>query len=449
MQCPSRARQQTINERALLQKDADANMSQVMTTTLRLGILTSHRIQYNVSIFRELSKLAHVRVFYLHRQSARQQAGAGFGVAFEWDIDLDSGYNWTDLHDSEARGNVSTFFGTSAGEMGEHIARGQYDALIVTGWNLRAYWQGILAAKQKGTPVLVRGDSQLGSPRNLLWRGMKLIIFRIMLRSFDACLYVGERNREYLRHYGVVAARLFPASHSIDVQLLRDQAAQATKRRQDLRETMGANADTKIVLFVGKLIDLKRPHLLLAAAKLCQNNGVEIMVSFVGDGPLRAQLHETAAALGVHAHFAGFQNQSSIGAHYACADVLVLPSAHETWGLVVNEAMACGCPVVVSDRVGCLPDMILPLTGACFAGDQPEALAEAIASVLHLRTRDEAVMLAALAEVSDAHSPSIVATQLHRAVEAVCALPRPAQKPLRNALVILLQRALGAIEIKA
>jgi glycosyltransferase involved in cell wall biosynthesis len=142
------------------------------------------------------------------------------------------------------------------------------------------------------------------------------------------------------------------------------------------------------VLFAGKLVERKRPFDVIRALALAANQGCRAQAVFVGAGELEDSLRREAASSGVPAIFHGFQNQSRMPSLYAAADLLVLPSDHqETWGLVVNEAMACGVPAVVSDAVGCGPDLINPgRTGAVFPLGNTTVLAEAIRSTLALET---------------------------------------------------------------
>jgi glycosyltransferase involved in cell wall biosynthesis len=205
------------------------------------------------------------------------------------------------------------------------------------------------------------------------------VAFSHLLRRFDGFLYVGQRNREYLLHYGVPAERLFFSPHCVDNDAFA--AASSAARRSEGRRR---------VLFVGKLIGRKHPADLLHAVARLRDKPVQI--AFAGAGELEAELRKIAASSSVHADFMGFVNQSELPAVYASADLLVLPSdGQETWGLVVNEAMACGIPAIVSDAVGCGPDLIEPgLTGATFPLGDVAALASAIETVLsfdHERTR--------------------------------------------------------------
>ena len=340
--------------------------------TKRIGFLVSHPIQYYAPIFRELATRCDLTVFFAHRQTAEQQARAGFGVAFDWDVDLLSGYDSRFLVNVARQPSTDRFVGCDTPGVADEIAHGAFDAFVVPGWALRSYWQAVRACRRFGVPVLVRGDSQLGNQRNSAVRIAKAVAFPHLLRRFDGFLYVGQRNREYLLHYGVPADRLFFSPHCVDNDAF---AAAAVVSRAPGRRR---------ILFVGKLIARKRPSDLLRAVARLGGHAAE--VAFAGSGELEAELRRIAADASLQAEFLGFVNQSELPAVYAAADLLVLPSdGRETWGLVVNEAMACGLPAVVSDAVGCGPDLVEPgATGAVFPLGDVAALAAAIESVLSL-----------------------------------------------------------------
>ena len=364
--------------------------------TMRIGFLVSHPIQYYAPIFRELARRCDLMVFFAHRQTAEQQARAGFGVAFDWDVDLLSGYESRFLTNVAREPSTEHFAGCDTPGVADEIARGGFDAFVVPGWFLRSYWQAAQACRRFGVPVLVRGDSRLGGRRNRAVRVAKALVFSRLLRRFDGFLYVGRRNREYLRHYGVPEHRLFFSPHCVDNDAFAGAAAQA-------RQRMAVTPRARRVLFVGKLVARKRPADLLQAVAGLGEPAVE--VAFAGAGELEAELRRMAAATSVRTEFLGFVNQSELPAVYAAADLLALPSdARETWGLVVNEAMACGVPAVVSDAVGCAPDLVeSDATGASFAfGDIP-AFTLAIADVL---ARDPDLTRRHLAAKMAAYSPA-------------------------------------------
>ena len=342
----------------------------------RLGILSSHPIQYYSPWFRALAKQTDLEVFYAHRPNQAQQ-GAGFGKSFDWDVDLFSGYSHWFLKNISHRPGVSHFSGCDTPEIRDLIRAGKFDAFIVIGWYLKTFWQAIWACRRAGVPVLVRGDSQLLTPRSPIKSLAKSATYRLLLRQFDGFLAVGQRNREYLEHYGVPAKKIFLVPHFVDNEWFAVRAEEDRKRRPEIRSQWGANDETLVALFVGKFIEMKRPvDLLLALARL-REQGVAAIGVFVGAGELEAELQAVAERLGVTAKFVGFKNQTELPAYYVSADVLILPSESETWGLVVNEAMACGLPAIVSDAVGCAPDLIDEgKTGFTFALGNPGQLAQ-------------------------------------------------------------------------
>lgn len=381
--------------------------------TVRIGYLVSHPIQYYAPLFRELARHCDLTVFYAHRQTAAGQADAGFGVAFDWDVDLLSGYESRFLDNVARQPSTDRYFGCDTPGIAAEIERGHFDAFVVPGWALRTYWQAVQACRRLGVPVLVRGDSQLGSQRRRAVRLAKSVLFPWLLRRFDGFLYVGQRNRAYLEHYGVPADRLFFSPHCVDNDAFARASAEARAAAPPRRPD-----DRRRLLFVGKLIGRKHPADLVRAAALV--SGFPVEVAFAGAGDLEGPLRQIAVEAGVDATFLGFRNQSELPAAYAAADLLVLPSdGLETWGLVVNEGMACGVPAVVSDAVGCGPDLVDPgRTGAIFPLADVPGLAAAITSVLGL---DPAEVRRHLADKMNRYSPRAAAVAI---VEAATTLGR-------------------------
>lgn len=364
---------------------------------MRLGILSSHPIQYQAPWFRALARECDVKVFFAHRQTAEEQGKAGFGVAFEWDVDLLSGYEHQYLKNVSPKPGTGTFAGCDTPEISEIIGattkdgRKSFDAFIVNGWQLKCYRQVAKACRATGIPVVVRGDSHLGTPRSWFKRLAMEFTHRWLLRQFDGFLTVGQRNRQYLEHFGAGPDRIFFVPHFVDNEWFAVKAAEAKSRRSEVRKEWGADEKTLVVLFVGKFQAVKRPQDLLRAfahlkAQRQLGTDYRLLAVFVGAGVLANELRAEAANLAVDVHFAGFKNQGELPTCYASADVLVLPSVSETWGLVVNEAMACGLPAIVSDEVGCGPDLIEDgRTGFVFPMGDVAALAARIAELAELR----------------------------------------------------------------
>jgi glycosyltransferase involved in cell wall biosynthesis len=373
---------------------------------LRLGIVATHPIQYQVPWFRALAARADVelRVYFALIPSAAQQ-GAGFGLPFEWDIPLRDGYASTVLANARARPELGRFFGSSTPHVADLLRRDRREAVVLTGWNALPLLQALWACIRLKIPRVVRGESNALKPR-APW---KRAAHRALLRRYDAFVAIGEWNRRFYLESGVAESKIFDAPYFVDNTRFCTAARALRHERAALRKCWGIPEHATCFLFAGKLEAKKRPlDLVRAMASLA---GTEAHLLVVGSGALLRDARELAERLRVPASFAGFLNQSEMPKAYVAADCLVLPSNEgETWGLVVNEAMACGLPAVVSDRVGCAPDLVLPgETGMIF----PFGDVDALARVLKRLARDRQ----ALAHLAAGARRRIASYSVERAVD--------------------------------
>ena len=381
----------------------------------RIAIVASHPIQYHSHWYRELARRPEldVEVLYCHRASAADQAEAGFGVAFEWDAPLLEGYRYRFLHNASSRPGVTEFGGTDSPELRGIVIHERYDAVVVSGWHTKSYWQAIRACRQSGTPVMVRSDSHLRDERSGFRQFLKYLPYRYFIPRFEACLAAGAWSRDYFLHYGARPERVFIVPHSVLA------AAAPQSERGNPRAHWGIPDSATLFLFAGKLIPRKRPLDFIRAVAGAAAAGSPVRGLLVGDGPLRTEVEALIAQLGAPVTLAGFLNQREIADAYRAADILVLPSDQDTWGLVVNEAMTHGRGCIVSDRVGCGPDLIEPgRTGFVFPVGDVDAL-----SGYMRRIADDPPLVAhmgsAARELIAAHSAQAAADALHRAINAI------------------------------
>jgi glycosyltransferase involved in cell wall biosynthesis len=335
----------------------------------RLAIVSTHPIQYHTPWFRGLAAHPDLRihVYFCHKATPQEQARAGFGVEFDWDIDLLAGYPHSFLHNVANPAGHGRFGGFDTPEISRIIRRREYDAVLVNGWNYKSAWQAIWAAWQSDVRVFVRGDSHLHTPRSLPVRLTKSLLYRRFVPRFDACLAAGEWSREYFAYYGARPDRIFLAPHVIDFDFMVSESRRFQTKRSELRQQWGLREDSVVFIFVGKFTHVKRPLDFVRAIRDASRLEPSVQALMVGDGPLRETCETFVRSHHVPVSFTGFLNQSQITRAYVVGDVLVLPSAGETWGMVVNEAMACGRPCLVSDRVGSGPDLVVPEeTGVTF-----------------------------------------------------------------------------------
>lgn len=348
---------------------------------MRLVIVASHPVQYQSPLFRELSRRCDLHVLFAHRATASDQAAAGFNVAFEWDVDLTTGFEHSFLANAARRPGLEEFAGCDTPGIGDALRRLAPDAVLLMGWHLKCYWQAIWAAKRLSIPVMVRGDSHLETPRSIAKRLAKAVVYPLALRLFDRALYVGERSRAYWEHYRYPRDRMFFSPHCVDNDWFAEMASPSA--RASFRQQHSIDPNERVFLFVGKLVPGKRVADLVAAAQAVRMAGCDISIMVAGSGPLEPEIRELAADMGVRLIALGFCNQSQMPSVYAAADALVLPSESETWGLVANEALACGRPIIVSDACGCAPDLAADRTaGRVFRHGNVDHLAHTLRCVL-------------------------------------------------------------------
>ena len=348
---------------------------------IRVAHLVSHPIQYFAPLYRELAERPEIEltVFFYSDATSRSFYDAEFGRNIAWDVPLLDGYSWKFLP-SAARTSVSGgLLRRPNWDIVREVMSGRYDQVWIHGYSDLTTWLVAAATGARDVPLLLREEQTLLRERPVIRRAAKSVLLRALFsRAF--CLYIGEENRRYFRHYGVPSERLFPTPYCVDNDFFEARAAALRLDRSRLRLEFGVTDDAPVVLFCGKLNEQKQPLLLLQAFERVRARS-SCWLLLVGDGALRPAAEELVALRGIPGvRFAGFLNQTEIAAAYAAADIFVLPStAKETWGLVVNEAMCFGLPCVVSDRVGCAPDLVRPgENGFVFPYLSVEHLAEAI-----------------------------------------------------------------------
>ena len=364
-----------------------------------LVIITTHPIQYQTPLWRALALDGRVpfEVWFLTRHGLDQSYDKEFGKTFAWDIDLLSGYPHCFLQTSEGASPASFWRCRLTERLRDRLQQVGAEFVWIQGWQVAAYWQAVREAKAVGAQVWLRGESN-DLARTSWWkRPLKRVVLGELFRRVDAALYIGSANRRFYEKYGIHVSRLHPAPYAVDNARFEAQAAALRGERERLRECWGISEEAFCILFCGKFVDKKRPMDLVqaAAALRRRGQGPRIHLLFVGSGELERDLRAGCQVIGdpsakgdpddprPPATFAGFLNQTEISRAYVAADCLVLPSdSGETWGLVVNEALASGLTCIVSDRCGCAEDLVAPANAKLrYPCGDLKALADAVSSV--------------------------------------------------------------------
>lgn len=324
----------------------------------RLAVVSSHPIQYNAPVFRAMAAQPGLKVHvFFSWEGTKEQVDVEFGRTIEWDIPLTDGYPHTFVENAARHPGTHHFMGLRNPGMCRAIGAFSPQAVLVYGWSTWTHLT-VLRHFHGSVPVLFRGDSTLQSSDRRWKAGLRKHALTWVYRHIDRALYVGQRNREYFVAHGISETRLSWAPHSVDNERFADNDTQLQAEADARRASLGISPESVAFLFAGKLVPRKQPAMLIASFRrlLARCSDPKPHLLLVGTGPLEAELRAQAEGVS-NVHFLGFKNQSEMPSAYRMGDVFVLPSSRETWGLAVNEAMACGRPVIVSDRVGCAPDL--------------------------------------------------------------------------------------------
>jgi glycosyltransferase involved in cell wall biosynthesis len=343
----------------------------------RLGVLAYHPIQYHAPLHQLLAKRGNVEldVLFLSDVGFRSAIDPEFGIPVAWDIDLLSGYTHRFLAKAGSPASLAARICALARWLPSH------DAIVVNGYSSPWMLLAMAFCRLRGIPYLLRASSHPQGQARGIRRHLRRAGTRLVVAGSSGGLLMGKLNEEFYRMNRARSVTFAP--NSVDNERFAHSPGIG---RSDLLARLGLKDDKPVIAFCGKLIPRKRPLDLAAAVRLLP---FAVNTLFLGDGSLaddvRASLIPGAGVV------TGFVNQSDLPAYYHAADILALPSESETWGLVVNEAMACGALPVVSDRVGCAPDLASGVGEVFPCGDIPAlaaALGRAVARLGDPRAHD-------------------------------------------------------------
>jgi glycosyltransferase involved in cell wall biosynthesis len=396
-----------------------------VTRAFKLGVVATHPVQYLAPLYRELARRPEIQleVHYFTDCAQAPTLDSAFGVSYAWDVDLTSGYSYGYL-DNRARRPSPRFWGSNCPELRPMLRARRHDGLLLPGYKCRGYLQAQQAAVRSSVPVLFRGESTDHIPRSALKTAARDAFLRRFFAGISAFLPIGAHAARHFRRLGVAESALFSSPYGVDNERFLTASRELIPHRERVRHGFGLPANAFVAVVPGKLIARKRPVDALHGA--AASGAGNLWLLFAGDGPLRGELARAAHDTGF-ARFAvtGFLNQTEIVKAYCAADVLVLPSHHETWGVVVNEGMACGLPAVITDGVGCAPDLVeTGKTGfVC-----PVADVERLSRILHDLAEHPDVTArmggAARARVCEGFSAATAADGVVRACEYVASTSR-------------------------
>jgi len=364
--------------------EASAAVGTAGRRRFRLAILASHVIQYQAPLFRMLACQPEIElsVFFCSEGGARSYHDKGFGREVKWDVPLLEGYSFEFLPNWSIRPDASEFWGRINPRIILFLRRRKFDAIWVHGWARFTDWMAMLAAFTFKIPVLMRGESNLLLALPPWKSALKRIVLRNLFRRTSAFLAIGRYNADFYRAYGVPKEKIYLIPYAVNNDFFLSQAEKLANCKAELKQELGIAPGVPVVLYSGKLIGKKRPSDLLKAFEYVLKTQKAVLV-YVGAGSLEPELKHYAETKHLPVVFAGFRNQTELPKWFAIADVFVLPSADEPWGLVVNEAMCFSLPIVASDQVGAAGDLVRGgMNGFVFSPGDTRSLSEHLEPLL-------------------------------------------------------------------
>jgi glycosyltransferase involved in cell wall biosynthesis len=360
-----------------------------MASKVRLAYLVTHPIQYQAPLLRRIAQEPEIdlTVFFCSDLSVREFVDTAFGRRIKWDVPLLDGYRYEFLPAIGGTESISFWRPFNYGLV-RRLQSGKFDVLWIHGYARCFHWVAMLSAKLLGMKILVRDEATLISKQRPSAKRLAKKLFFHMLKSVcDGFLAIGSLNREYYLRYGIEEERIFLMPYAVDNRFFRDKHGGYKAAHEALRKKIVLDKGRPVILYAGKMTERKRPgHLLEAYIRLSTDGKSEPnpYLLFIGDGEMQEHLEKRILGLGwTSVKFLGFINQSELPIYYDLCDIFVLPAIHEPWGLVVNEAMNAGCSVIVSDQVGCAPDLVKDGENGCiFKAGSINSLCYALQNIL-------------------------------------------------------------------
>ncbi len=349
----------------------------------RLAIITTHPIQYNAPLYALLAKrgIIDIRVFYTWGEAVLEKKyDPGFNKTVSWDIPLLEGYDHCFVKNVATAPGSHHFRGIDNPSLVKDVEAWNADAILVYGWAFKSHLHTIRYFSGK-IPVLFRGDSTLLGKNNFIKKKLRTIFLKWVYRNIDFALYVGTHNKNYFIKHGLTEKQLVFVPHAVDNDRF-SALIEDGESINNIKAGLHIPEGQILFLFAAKLDQNKNAELLIDSFNSLKSNEAHLVIA--GSGSQESILKE-AGKDNKRIHFLPFQNQSNMPLLYKMGDVFILPSRSETWGLAINEAMACSRAVLASDSCGASVDLIKNgVNGFIFKSENAADLADKLKEcILH------------------------------------------------------------------
>ncbi|NJR59655.1 MAG: glycosyltransferase family 4 protein [Cyanobacteria bacterium CRU_2_1] len=326
-----------------------------MAEPFRMGVVFTHPTQHHAPLWRKLNEQPDISVTTFYLCNENQLGGdRHLGSSEPWDVDLLSGYSheflktWTGKTASKTSKNL---FNPA---LFNRLNPKHFNAVFLPSFCTLSYRLTVLLCKLRGIPIIMQNDATVIT--DLHYSRTRRIalsaLYPWMYELADYWISSGDHNEIYLRYYGVPEQKIVRGCYPVDRDRYEQTIATRQAEIQAIREQLCWNHDTILYGFTGKYIDRKNPFEFIEAIANAHKVDSRIRGIMLGGGVLEPEINHRLAALNGEVVNVGFVNQSKLPLYYAAMDVFVSTSKSDPHPLVISEAMATGCPIILSDRCG-------------------------------------------------------------------------------------------------
>ncbi len=331
-----------------------ARLKPSASSSKKFFVFDTHPIQYRSPVFRALAaRMPGMKVFYFSDKfDGRKWWFHEVGKIPEqnWNLDLTTGFP------SESLGELSTGAWKNYRTLSALLKREKPDAVLIYGYYLPQHWMLWWLCKNLDIPLLFIGETFSREGAGVR-KWLKGVLQPLFFRGIKHFVSIGSRTQSFYLSFGTPQSKITSAHYCVDTKFFEMDSVQSQRVRTQVRERLGIAKDAFVLLFVGRLFERKRPWDMAKIHKgLIEKQNITTVI--VGNGPLEHEMKklamETTQLLCV-----GFKNQAETRDLYHAADLLLVPSEYETWGLVINEAFAAGLPALVTPQCGAAGDLVV------------------------------------------------------------------------------------------
>jgi glycosyltransferase involved in cell wall biosynthesis len=365
-----------------------------MSKKFRLGVVFTHPTQHHGPLWKKLSEQSNLSVKVLYLSDENQKVGDSQlgNSAKAWDVDLLDGYCYEYLKDLSGKVPMVRRKSVISPGLIAQLTPQNFDAVFMQSFVNYSYRLTALLCKLRGIPLIMQNDATiLSDMRYSRSRRVAMsFMYPWMMNLADYWLSCGDHNEIHLRHYGIGDDKIIRGCHPVDGDRYRNTIAHRQQEIKAVHRQHAWDENTLLYGFVAKYIERKSPFEFIDAVVKAHRQDPRIRGIMLGGGELETQINARIAQLNGEIVNVGFVNQSELPLYYAAMQCFVCPSRIDPHPLVVSEAMASGCPPILSDRCGNWgynDTVIHRYNGLVYRHGSSDALATAMVEMADANTR--------------------------------------------------------------